>query len=705
MINKLEKTFEDGQVLSAEEMNSVSGKIDEIIGEVNLSSVGKVDLNSDGTGEIFNNYSGEDLNISKGNSSHAEGKKTQANSNGSHAEGIETVAGDSSNPKNGKGAHAEGQVTTALGNGAHAEGWKTIASGNYSHTEGTDSIASGENSHAEGYLGISSGAGSHVEGYGSTSPLSVTFTKRGSNNKQFYTTAELNCRFFKFGGKTYTVSFESFVSVGKYSVNLLEDFTTTDKEITITRILLTAYGKGSHAEGESISSGGHSHSEGKGTRADGNISHAEGWESRATGSHSHAEGNKTIASGNQSHSEGYSTKASGESSHAEGNLTKSEGIYSHSEGSGTTASGTSSHAEGNSTKAEGENSHAEGNNTTASENDSHAEGNKTIASGLSSHAEGLQSESSGEASHVEGKYNKSKGDASHAEGNLTEANGRYTHSEGNLSYANGDSSHAEGNESYSNGWYSHSQNRGNVAANYAQTSIGSYSITDESSPSVEAFNIEKEAFTIGNGQDAENRSNAFKVLFNGKTYADGEYSGTGADYAEMFEWKDGNPEAEDRVGRFVTLNGKNIELANSESTYILGIVSGSPTIIGDNPIGWQGKYLNDKWGRPVYEDVQVKYTVDEVQEDGSIQKVEKTRTDHVRKINPDYRPEEKYTLRSDRPEWDTIGLMGKLLVLQDGTLVAGSFCKPEENGIATKSDSGYYVMEVLGEDQALIMFR
>ena len=99
MINKLEKTFEDGQVLSAEEMNSVSGKIDEIIGEVNLSSVVKVDLNSDGTGEIFNNYSGNDLNISKGNSSHAEGKKTQANSNGSHAEGIETVAGDSSNPK------------------------------------------------------------------------------------------------------------------------------------------------------------------------------------------------------------------------------------------------------------------------------------------------------------------------------------------------------------------------------------------------------------------------------------------------------------------------------------------------------------------------------------------------------------------------------------------------------------------------------
>ena len=49
--------------------------------------------------------------------------------------------------------------------------------------------------------------------------------------------------------------------------------------------------------------------------------------------------------------------------------------------------------------------------------------------------------------------------------------------------------------------------------------------------------------------------------------------------------------------------------------------------------------------------------------------------------------------------------MGKLLVRQDGTLIEGDFCRPGENGVATKSDSGYYVMEVLNNKQALIMFR
>ena len=31
------------------------------------------------------------------------------------------------------------------------------------------------------------------------------------------------------------------------------------------------------------------------------------------------------------------------------------------------------------------------------------------------------------------------------------------------------------------------------------------------------------------------------------------YSTPASDYAEMFEWEDGNPENEDRVGYFVTL--------------------------------------------------------------------------------------------------------------------------------------------------------
>lgn len=380
---------------------------------------------------------------------------------------------------------------------------------------------------------------------------------------------------------------------------------------------------------------------------------------------------KNVASGNYSHAEGQGTKASGASSHAEGYSTIASGVYSHAEGARTQASGYFSHAEGSNTQAIGTCSHAEGSSLEGSE-----------------------------------RYLKASGSGSHAEGCVQlSANGGIE--------ASGKGSHAEGLNVFSNchmiakGDGSHIQNVGTVARNYGQTSMGCLNEDDET-PTPTSYDASKPALIIGNGIISEDdiiRGNAFKVLFNGQTFADGEYSSAGADYAEMFEWKDGNPNNEDRVGRFVTLKGKNIEIANETSTYILGIVSGAPTIIGDNPMRWQGKYLNDEWGRPIYEDVEVTYKEFEKQEDGTEIEVEKTRIDHVRKLNPDYNPKEKYIPRSERPEWDFVGMMGKLLVKQDGTLVAGSFCKPIEGGIATKSESGYYVMKTINENQALVLFR
>ena len=239
---------------------------------------------------------------------------------------------------------------------------------------------------------------------------------------------------------------------------------------------------------------------------------------------------------------------------------------------------------------------------------------------------------------------------------------------------------------------------------FAQMAIGSNNIEETSNDS---FSLTNKAFIIGNGGQSPDaaKSNAFYVKFNGETHADGAYSSSGADYAEMFEWKDANPTDEDRVGRFVTFDGDKIRLANANDTYILGIISGTPTIVGDDPIRWQGKYLNDEWGRPIYEDVEVTYKEFEKQEDGTEIEVEKTRIDRVRKINPNFNPEEKYIPRSERQEWDFVGMMGKLLVKQDGTLIAGGFCKSIEGGIATKSENGYYVMKVINENQALVLFK
>ena len=54
---------------------------------------------------------------------------------------------------------------------------------------------------------------------------------------------------------------------------------------------------------------------------------------------------------------------------------------------------------------------------------------------------------------------------------------------------------------------------------------------------------------------------------------------TGADYAEYFEFEDGNPTKEDRIGYLVELSGAKIKLANG--TDILGAVSSTMGVIGD----------------------------------------------------------------------------------------------------------------------------
>lgn len=145
---------------------------------------------------------------------------------------------------------------------------------------------------------------------------------------------------------------------------------------------------------------------------------------------------------------------------------------------------------------------AEGKEILASGKYSHAEGQSTIASGKTSHAEGYKSEASVAGAHAEGQSTIASGSNAHAEGWFSNAIGHTSHAEGR-STARGSYSHAEG-ESYALGFYSHTQNQGTLATGVAQTAIGKYNL----SPS-------NYAFIIGNGTDANDRSNAFAVDWDG----------------------------------------------------------------------------------------------------------------------------------------------------------------------------------------------
>ena len=370
-----------------------------------------------------------------------------------------------------------------------------------------------------------------------------------------------------------------------------------------------------------------------------------------------AEGLGTVASEEASHAEGYETRASGDRSHAEGSQTTASGTASHAEGAyDVTASGLASHAEGFGTTASGNYSHAEGNGTTASEIASHAEGYMTEASGNYSHAEGYKSKSIGETSHAEGHNTEASGDYSHAEGYYTDA-GQFQH----------------------------------VGGRYNRSIDGPTS----------SINMSGSLFIIGNGTGDNAVSNAFRIATDGGVYGKKAYSSSGADYAEYFEWKDGNVNKEDRVGLFVTLDGEFIRLANIDDDYILGVVSSTPSIIGDSYFGdnWHGMYEKDIFGRVLTEVVHVdEYTDD----NGNII------PEHDEKrviLNQEWNPELKYINREDRQEWDAIGMLGKIIVVDDGTCQINGYCKVSNNGIATKSENGYRVIQRLDDNHIKIIFR
>ena len=174
-----------------------------------------------------------------------------------------------------------------------------------------------------------------------------------------------------------------------------------------------------------------------------------------------------------------------------------------------------------------------------------------------------------------------------------------------------------------------------------------------------------------------------KLLGNGATNADGAYSCTGADDAEMFEWEDGNSSGEDRVGYTVVLSGNKIRKSTSDdsASSIIGVVSSRPVILGDNDIdSWKGRWLTDDFGRRVMESHtltewkdsegnKVNYETDNIPSDVTppSDAVVRTKDDdgqtlQRKKVNPSFDPSKTYERREDRKEWDAIGLMGKLRV-------------------------------------------
>lgn len=240
---------------------------------------------------------------------------------------------------------------------------------------------------------------------------------------------------------------------------------------------------------------------------------------------------------------------------------------------------------------------------------------------------------------------------------------------------------------------SHAQNYGTIANSLYSTAMGQFNKLMSSSDLVAIGN--------GTGMGSAYRNNAFRIQKNGNVFGTGAFNSTGADYAEYFEWLDGNFNKEDRVGYFVTLDGEKIRKCTSSDNFILGIVSVAPAIIGDSyQDDWKEKYMTDDWGRIQYHDVSVEEVRDNL---GNI--IVPAHTELQPQINPDWDSTEQYIPREKRLEWSPVGMIGKLLVRDDGTCEVNNYCKPNDNGIATKNNSGYRVLKRINNNIIMILFK
>ncbi len=353
-----------------------------------------------------------------------------------------------------------------------------------------------------------------------------------------------------------------------------------------------------------------------------------------------------------------------------------------------------------------------------------ASGDFAVAGGSNNTASGVYAVVSG------GQSNKATGE------NATVSGGRLNNAtKPNSTVSGGSSNTASGNCAVVSGgstniasssWSAALGGSDNAASGASSVTLGGCSLISENNFSVACGHYNARmvtggtisdttgtAFVIGNGTYASALSNAFSVMFNGVVKAKSTITGsTTADYAEFFEWLDGNPNNEDRVGKFVTLVGNKIAIANSNTDYILGIVSGEPFVLGNGDCDtWNGMYMKDDFNRTIYEPAP-KMEVDEetgnwvsvVDEKGNLV-YEGTRP----KLNPEYDPEQYYISRFDRKEWSPVGMLGVLSVIDDGSCQVDGFCCCSKDGIATacekETEGACRVTERISENVVRVVLK
>lgn len=503
----------------------------------------------------------------------------------------------------------------------------------------------------------------------------------------------------------------------------------------------------------------------------GNSTVVNGTDNNASGSKSVAMGLFTKAIGDQSVAMGESTIADGRNAVAMNLLSKASGIYSVAMGSDTETVGNNSVAMGLSTRALGNESVAMGIATSAIGNNSvtmgvftNVEGNNSVAMGILTTVSGIASLAVGNDTKIIGATRASSFACGFAsDGGTFEISGFGAGSIAcGLSINNGQlgaTSFGSAVFGVANGTGSyHSANaNGTMVVGRGVVSTEDFSLAvgdsyEQSDVGTTGMNLPK--ITLGASTDPAGSSNDLgqAVLIQVTSPSDGGTEALGriitnnitmgqADYAEYFEWDDGNILDSDRDGYFASMNGKMIRFAEND-TDVIGVtnnkVYGTSGIVGDAAEkAWHANSLKDDLGRLIVQDnykyplrkLFLKYQVEMTPEvinfldskedhDPTIiteildldlhinssylemsgmtgesadnafnlnqltTEISNLRPIQVSVQNPDYDPNITYIPRSERPEWTLVSMLGKIYVRDNGNCQVGDKCSCGSGGIA-----------------------
>ncbi|MDW8564718.1 peptidase G2 autoproteolytic cleavage domain-containing protein [Staphylococcus shinii] len=204
---------------------------------------------------------------------------------------------------------------------------------------------------------------------------------------------------------------------------------------------------------------------------------------------------------------------------------------------------------------------------------------------------------------------------------------------------------------------------GNIGSTNSQTIKGKHSQLILASKNVKSKNSFVTVGGYSEGTQASDKNIKYELSsFSGDLTLSGKLKQDNADIAELMESQSGQPI---EMGMIVTLDGDKVRKAQ-QGDFPIGIISGTASLVSnDKSFHHKDRFLKDEYGVIVTETKEV------LNYDKEGNEYPEYREIPVK--NPNYIEDIEYKPRSERPEWNTVGMIGQIYTNVEKNVVAGDF--------------------------------